>query len=354
MTIGTPGVAGLGQVQFSDPSGMTFGLNGEIYVADGEGRVNARIVKFTRDGKFIKAWGTRGSGRDNLDQPHAIAVDSTGRVFVADRRNNRVVILDADLQYIAEWRQFGRPSGLAIDKNDILYVTDSQTTEGRPGFRNGIYIGSAKDGKVTAFIPAGLSGTPEGIAGLSVDAWGHNLGLRRADGFQVRAQVTTQVYSLPFPLLTGRFLVKRWFFGLMLVLSAVFAIIPMPSVGQTPKRRRMRHPGLAKGSRTCRASGRRCQHGVVGPRGLISATHRGAGWPQRRRRGRDPVSAVGPGEEEGKLRQLSDPRHRGEMLSAWRAAHHLHALPVSDSSAAGHRHGPVRIRPCSTSRHIYT
>ena len=164
-----------GKYEFADPSGMAFGLNGEIYVADGEGRVNARIVKFTKDGKFVKAWGTRGSGRDNLDQPHAIAVDSTGRVFVADRRNNRVVILDADLQYIADWRQFGRPSGLAIDRNDILYVTDSQTTDGRPGFRNGIYIGSVKDGKVTGFIPAGLSGTVEGIAGLSVDASGNTI-----------------------------------------------------------------------------------------------------------------------------------------------------------------------------------
>ncbi len=122
-----------GRYEFSDPSGVAFGLNGEIYVADGEGRVNARIVKFTKDGKFVTAWGTRGSGRDNLDQPHAIAVDSTGRVFVADRRNNRVIILDADLQYVADWRQFGRPSGLAIDRNDILYVTDSQTTDGRPG-----------------------------------------------------------------------------------------------------------------------------------------------------------------------------------------------------------------------------
>lgn len=173
MALGTPGVAGLADYEFRDPSGVAFGRNGEIYVADGEGRINARIVKFTKDGKFVKAWGSRGSGLDNLDQPHAIAVDSKGRVFVADRRNNRVMILDADLQFVAEWRQFGRPSGLAIDSNDVLYVADSQTTEGRSGFRNGIFIGRIADGMVMGFIPAGLSGTPEGIAGLSVDTNGN-------------------------------------------------------------------------------------------------------------------------------------------------------------------------------------
>jgi hypothetical protein len=80
-------------------------------------------------------------------------MDSRGRLFVADRPNSRIEIFDQDGKFLMEWKQFGRPSGLAIDKNDMLYVTDTQTTKDRPVFENGIYIGSAKDGKVVGFIP---------------------------------------------------------------------------------------------------------------------------------------------------------------------------------------------------------
>src|SRR5260370_650156 len=88
-----------------------------------------------------------------FEAPHALAMDSQGRVFVADRPNSRIQIFDPDGNFLMEWKQFGRPSGLAIDRNDMLYVTDTQTTKDRTGFENGIYIGSAKDGKVTGFIP---------------------------------------------------------------------------------------------------------------------------------------------------------------------------------------------------------
>ena len=91
MTLGTPGVAGLGQYEFSDPSGMTFGLNGEIYVADGEGRVNARIVKFTRDGKFIKAWGTRGPAATTLISRMLSPLTQLAASLWPTGRNNRVV-----------------------------------------------------------------------------------------------------------------------------------------------------------------------------------------------------------------------------------------------------------------------
>jgi sugar lactone lactonase YvrE len=81
-------------------------------------------------------------------------MDSKGRLFVADRNNSRIQIFDQDGKFLAEWRQFGRPSGLFIDQHDTLYVADSESNNIRnPGFKRGIYIGSAKDGKVTAFIP---------------------------------------------------------------------------------------------------------------------------------------------------------------------------------------------------------
>ena len=155
MTLGKPGMPGDGQDMLQRPSDVVIAANGDIFVADGHGgKTNDRIVKFSKDGKFIKAWGKHGKAQGEFDTPHGIALDSAGRVFVADRVNSRVQIFDPDGNFVAEWKQFGRPSGVFIDKNDILYVADSQSDEQRnPGFKQGIRIGSAKDGKVTAFIP---------------------------------------------------------------------------------------------------------------------------------------------------------------------------------------------------------
>ncbi|HEX3486697.1 MAG TPA: peptidyl-alpha-hydroxyglycine alpha-amidating lyase family protein, partial [Micropepsaceae bacterium] len=155
MTLGKPGVAGDGNDVFNAPSDVVVAPNGDIFVADGHGgNTNARMVKFSKDGKFIKAWGKKGTGPGEFSYPHGLAMDSAGRLFVADRENNRVQIFDQDGKFLAEWKQFGRPSGVYIDRNDVLYVADSQSTEKtNPGFGQGIRIGSAKDGKVTAYIP---------------------------------------------------------------------------------------------------------------------------------------------------------------------------------------------------------
>ena len=155
MTLGKPGVAGNGPDTFNAPSDVLVAPNGDIFVADGHGEgTNARIVKFDRSGKFIKAWGKAGKGPGEFDQPHGIAMDSSGRIFVADRNNNRLQIFDQDGKFLAEWRQFGRPSGVFIDKNDMIYVADSQSSEKtNPGYKQGIRVGNAKDGKLTAYIP---------------------------------------------------------------------------------------------------------------------------------------------------------------------------------------------------------
>jgi len=121
LTIGKPGMPGDGEDTLDGPSDVVVAPNGDIYVADGHGgNTNDRIVKFSKDGKFIKAWGKHGKAQGELDTPHGIAIDSTGRVFVADRVNSRVQIFDADGKFLAEWKQFGRPSSVAIDKNDVL------------------------------------------------------------------------------------------------------------------------------------------------------------------------------------------------------------------------------------------
>jgi sugar lactone lactonase YvrE len=154
LTLGKAGVAGAGHDTFNAPSDVIVAKNGDIFVADGHGPgMNARIVKFDKNGKYLTEWGARGSGPGQFELPHAMAFDSKGRLFVADRNNDRIEIFSQAGKFLTEWKQFGRPSGLAIDKNDTLYVSDTQSTKDRPGFENGIYVGSAKDGKVTGFIP---------------------------------------------------------------------------------------------------------------------------------------------------------------------------------------------------------
>jgi sugar lactone lactonase YvrE len=167
MTLGKAGVAGAGPDTFNPPSDILVAPNGDVFVADGHGgNTNARIVKFSKDGTFIKTWGTKGSGPGEFDAPHSLAMDSSGRLFVADRGNSRIQIFDQDGKVLAEWKQFGRPSGIYIDKHDVLYAADTQSDEKtNPGYKRGIRIGSAKDGNVTALIPdADPDGTGEGVA----------------------------------------------------------------------------------------------------------------------------------------------------------------------------------------------
>ena len=174
MTLGKKGVAGDGLDVFNAPSAVFVAPDGSIFIGDGHGGMtNARMLKFTRDGKFVKTWGKRGTVAGDFETPHGIAMDSQGRLFVADRGNNRVQIFDQNGTFIAEWKQFGRPSGIFI-RNDMLYIADHQSDEKtNPGFTKGIRIGSVKDGKVTAFIPDAPTGTQEGVA---VDAQGNVYG----------------------------------------------------------------------------------------------------------------------------------------------------------------------------------
>jgi DNA-binding beta-propeller fold protein YncE len=167
MTLGKPGMPGNGPGYLSAVSAVVVAPNGDIYVADGHGAgTNDRIMKFSKDGKLILTWGKHGKAAGEFDTPHGIALDSSGRVYVADRANNRIQIFEPDGKLVAEWKQFGRPSDVAIDKSDMIYVADSQSNAtSNPGFKQGVRIGSVKDGKVTAFIPelSAEAGAPEGV-----------------------------------------------------------------------------------------------------------------------------------------------------------------------------------------------
>jgi DNA-binding beta-propeller fold protein YncE len=183
MTLGKPGMPGDAPGFFYRPSAVAVAPNGDIFVADGHGGAsNARIVKFSADGKFIKTWGKKGTGPGEFDEPHGIALDSTGRMFVADRVNARIQIFDQDGKFLAEWKQFGRPSAVFIDRNDVIYVADSQTEDKEgctpdPGCRRGIRIGSAKDGTVNAFIPRpNPAEDKSGGEGVAADAAGNVFG----------------------------------------------------------------------------------------------------------------------------------------------------------------------------------
>ena len=183
MTLGHPGMPGDADGYFNKPTSVAVAPDGTIFVADGHGPgSNARIVKLSPDGKVLKTWGKEGKGPGEFDVPHGIALDSQGRVFVADRSNSRIQIFDQDGKFIAQWTLFGRPSAVYIDKNDVLYVADSQTEDKTgctpdPGCRRGIRIGSAKDGTVKYYIPrANPPADLSGGEGVAADADGNVIG----------------------------------------------------------------------------------------------------------------------------------------------------------------------------------
>jgi DNA-binding beta-propeller fold protein YncE len=159
MTLGRKGEPGDGKATLRKPCDVLVAPDGTIFVADGHGSapgepVNNRIVKYASDGTYLMEFGIPGSDHGELDEPHGLAMDSQGRLFVADRANSRLQIFDQQGNHLDTWYQFGRPSGLFIDGNDVLYSADSESNARRnAGFKRGIRIGSARDGFVTAFIP---------------------------------------------------------------------------------------------------------------------------------------------------------------------------------------------------------
>jgi NHL repeat len=190
MTLGKMGVGGSGTDTFDRPTGVAVAPNGDIFVSDGHSpnkSNNGRVVKFSRDGRFIKTWGHKGSAPGDFDDPHDIFVGgSLGRVYVADRRNSRIQIFDQDGNFITAWHQFGQPSSVFVGPDDTLYVgaafrdestRRNESARPQPGELRGIVVGSAIDGSLRAFIPdpTDLNTVDRGTSasGIAADAMGN-------------------------------------------------------------------------------------------------------------------------------------------------------------------------------------
>jgi DNA-binding beta-propeller fold protein YncE len=154
MTLGEAGVEGDGPNHFTAPSDVITNAEGEIFVVDGHNASgNNRIVKYSRDGRFMKEFGGTGYGPGQLRGPHAIAMDPAGRLFVADRANQRIVVFDQEGNFLSRWTQFGMPSDIWISADGTIYVADSESDMNEnPGWEKGIRIGDVETGWVEHFI----------------------------------------------------------------------------------------------------------------------------------------------------------------------------------------------------------
>jgi len=173
MTIGEPGVAGDPPQRLTRPSDVLVAPSGEIYIVEAHNPSRNRMTKWAADGRYLETWGEAGDGPKQFRDPHALAIDSRGRIFVGDRNNNRIQIFDPQGHFIAAWGHFGRPSGIFIDRDDRIYVADSEASPAldrsvgmrNAGWQRGIRVGSARTGSVDDFLPDERANVgPEGVA----------------------------------------------------------------------------------------------------------------------------------------------------------------------------------------------
>jgi len=178
MTLGQAGVAGRDEKTLNEPNAIAFAPNGDLFIGEGHGGDKGdRIIKFTKNGKYIKEWGKRGVGPGEFDIIHHMTFDRKGRLLVADRNNNRIQVFDQDGNFIEQFTQFSRPSGIAVDKDDTIYVSDSESesvSKNHYGWKRGIRIGNLTDVKVTAFIPdpSDTTLTTSAAEGIAIDSKG--------------------------------------------------------------------------------------------------------------------------------------------------------------------------------------
>lgn len=127
LTLGTRGQPGAwdeaaGTRLLYEPADIAFGPNGDVFVVEGHGRGEGRVIRFDRTGRFITSWGGKGAAPGQFDQPHSIVVTPENRVLVADRENRRVQVFDLDGKFITQWKFNGLPCGLLVGPDRQLYL----------------------------------------------------------------------------------------------------------------------------------------------------------------------------------------------------------------------------------------
>ena len=189
LTLGQSGVAGDGtDALLNTPCDVVTAANGDIFVGDGHEGQNtddpdtvARIVKFDSEGNFLASIGHWGAGPGEFKTPHALDIDSRGRLVVGDRGNNRLQVLDLDGNFIEQFKQYSRPSGIYIQDDDTIFVADSESAfdEVRnPGWTPAIRVGNLRDGSIDYLIDGTVEAYPEGSnpEGVAVDPQGNVYG----------------------------------------------------------------------------------------------------------------------------------------------------------------------------------
>jgi hypothetical protein len=194
MSLGTPGQGGTDGAHFNQPNDVIVAPDGSIFVSDGhsgqgmttnqameEGRaagLTGRVMKFTPEGEFVMQWGQIGTLHGEFRTPHALAFDSEGRLWVADRGNHRIEIFDQNGNYLDSRYQFGRISGIFITEDDMVYTIDSESSPtSHPNWVNGVRIAPVDQDWIVGFIPPFPADTRpyQGAAGegIAVDADGN-------------------------------------------------------------------------------------------------------------------------------------------------------------------------------------
>jgi sugar lactone lactonase YvrE len=166
MVLGTPGVASdtgydkkKGSTSivrsgppFNRPTDVAFAPNGDFYVSDGYG--NARVHRFSSDGKLIQSWGDPGTGPGQFNLVHGICVAADGRVLVADRENDRIQFFSPGGEYLDQWTHVQRPTDICIDREGLIYVASLWWRVGQRSCVHGP-IRHDLPGHITIFDPDG-------------------------------------------------------------------------------------------------------------------------------------------------------------------------------------------------------
>ena len=150
MTLGTPDTPGEDGHHFNKPTDMAVAADGSVFVSDGYG--NNRVVHFDDEGRFVKAWGTKGTKPGEFDLPHAIGIDSKQRLYVADRGNGRVQVFDTAGTPLARWKGDVVPWGIWVTPKDEIWICGSATLPVSPP-PDQVLVKFDVEGNVRARVP---------------------------------------------------------------------------------------------------------------------------------------------------------------------------------------------------------